>query len=50
MNGDQKVWKYLFSKIFYGRQAVSYEDFFSIILWVGGVKKKSLTKNVRCTI
>ena len=38
-NGDKKVRKYLFSEIFYGRQAVSYEDFFSIIIWVGGVKK-----------
>ena len=27
-NGDQKVRKYLFSEIFYGRQAVSYEDCF----------------------
>ena len=36
-NGDQKVRKYLFSKIFYGRQAVSYDDFFSRIIWVGGV-------------
>ena len=31
-NGDQKVRKYLFSEIFYGRQAVFYEDFFSIII------------------
>ena len=38
-NGDQKVRKYLFPEIFYGRQAVSYEDFFSRIIWVGGVKK-----------
>ena len=38
-NGDQKVRKYLFSEIFYGRQAVSYEDFFSRIIWVGGVKQ-----------
>ena len=37
-NDDQKVWKYLFSEIFYGRQAVFYEDFFSRIIWVGGVK------------
>ena len=27
-NGDQKVRKYLFSEILYGRQAVFYEDFF----------------------
>ena len=27
-NDDQKVRKYLFSEIFYGRQAVSYEEFF----------------------
>ena len=27
-NGDQKVRKYLFSEIFYGRQAVPYEDLF----------------------
>ena len=38
-NGDQKVRKYLFSEIFYGRQAVSYEDFFSRIIWVGEVKQ-----------
>ena len=37
-NGDQKVRKDLFSEIFYGRQAVSYKDFFSRIIWVGGVK------------
>ena len=37
-NGDQKVRKYLFSEIFCGRQAVSYEDNFSRIIWVGGVK------------
>ena len=37
-NGDQKVRKYLLSEIFYGRQAVSYEDLFSRIIWVGGVK------------
>ena len=28
-NGDQKVRKYLFSEIFYGRQTVSYEEMFS---------------------
>ena len=38
-NGDQKVRKYLFSETFYGRQAVSYEEVFSKIIWVGGVKK-----------
>ena len=37
-NGDQKVRKYLFSEIFYGRQAGFYEDLFSRIIWVGGVK------------
>ena len=37
-NGDQKMRKYLFSEIFYGLQAVSYEEIFSIIIWVGGVK------------
>ena len=37
-NGDQKVRKYLFSEIFYGRQAVSHEDFFSTIIWVERVK------------
>ena len=30
---------FFFSEIFYGRQAVSYEDFFSRVFWVGGVKK-----------
>ena len=41
-NGDQKVRKYLFSGIFYGRQAVFYKDFFSknYLSWRG--KKKSL--------
>ena len=38
-NGAQKVRKYLFSETFYGRQAVSYEEMFSRIIWVGGVKK-----------
>ena len=38
-NGDQKVRKYLFSELFYGRQAVSYEEIVSRIIWVGGVKK-----------
>ena len=27
------------AEIFYGRQAVFYEDFFSRITWVGGVKQ-----------
>ena len=46
-NGDQKVRKYLFSEIFYGRQAVSYEDFFfkNYLGWRG--QKNSLTKIVR---
>ena len=30
---------FFFSEIFYGRQTVSYEDLFSRIVWVGGVKK-----------
>ena len=39
-NGDQKVRKYFFSELFYGRQAAySYEDFFSRIIWVGEIKK-----------
>ena len=38
-NGDQKVRKHLFPEILYGRQAVFYEDFFSRIIWVGGVQK-----------
>ena len=33
--------KYLFSEILYGRQAVFYEEFFSRIIWVGGVQKFS---------
>ena len=37
-NGNQTVRKFLFSEIFYGRQAVFYEDCFSRITWVGGVK------------
>ena len=43
-NGDQKVRKYLFSEIFYGRQAVSYEGIFSRIILVGGVKQIPLKK------
>ena len=37
-NGDQKVRKYLFSKIFYGRQAVSYEEFFQELFGLEGSK------------
>ena len=37
-NGDQKVRKYLFSKIFYGRQAVSYENFFQELFGFEGSK------------
>ena len=37
-NGDRKVRKYLFSEIFYGCQAVFFEDFISRTIWVGGVK------------
>ena len=35
----RKCGKKLFSEILYGRQAVFYEDFFSRIIWVGGVQK-----------
>ena len=49
-NGDQKVGKYLFSEIFYGRQVVSYEDFFSRNIWVGRGKKQSLKFFVRYAI
>ena len=49
-NGDQKVQKYLFSEIFYGRQAVSYEELFSRTFWVGGVKQFPRKTFVRCTI
>ena len=38
-NGDQKARKYLFSELFYGRQAVSYDIFFKRIIRVGEVKK-----------
>ena len=37
-NGDKKMREYLFSEIFYGRQAVPYEETFSRSIWVGGVK------------
>ena len=37
-NGDQKVRKYLFSKIFYGRQAVFYKDFFQELFGLEGSK------------
>ena len=37
-NGDQKVRKYLFSEIFYGRQVVSYEDFFQELFGLEGSK------------
>ena len=37
-NGVQKVRKYLLSETFYGPQAVSYEDIFSRIIRVGGIK------------
>ena len=37
-NVDQKVRKYLFSEIFYGRQAVYYEEFFSRIFGLEGSK------------
>ena len=43
-NGDQKVLKYLFSKIFYGRQAVSYEEFFQELFGLEG-SKNLLEKN-----
>ena len=38
-NGDQKVRKYSFFEIFYGRQAVSYEDFFQELFGLEGSKK-----------
>ena len=38
-NGDQKLRKYLFSNILYGRQAVFYEDAFSRIFGLEGSKK-----------
>ena len=37
-NGDRKVRKYLFSEIFYGRQAVSYKDFFQELFRLEGSK------------
>ena len=49
-NGDQKVRKYSFSEIFYGRQAVVYDDFFLIIIWVLEGSNIFLKKFVRCTI
>ena len=38
-NGDQKVQKYSFFEIFYGRQAVSYEDFFQELFGLEGPKQ-----------
>ena len=43
-NSDQKVRKYLFSEIFYGHQAVSYEDFFQELFGLEG-SKNFLEKN-----
>ena len=37
-NGDEKVWEYLFSEIFYGRQAVFDEDFFQELFGLEGSK------------
>ena len=37
-NGDQKVRKYLFYEIRYGRQAVFYEDFFQELFGLEGYK------------
>ena len=37
-NGDQKVRKYLFSEIFYGRQSVFYEEFFQELYGLEGSK------------
>ena len=37
-NGDQKVRKYLFSEIFYGRQAVFYEAIFQELFGLEGLK------------
>ena len=45
-NGDQKVRKYLFSEIFYGRQTVSYEEIFPGNFGVGGIKNILGKKNV----
>ena len=38
-NGDQKVRKYLFSEICFGRQAISCEDFFQELFGLEGSKK-----------
>ena len=38
-DGDQKKRKYIFSEIFYGRQAVSYEDFFQELFGLEGSKQ-----------
>ena len=48
-NGDQKVRKYLFSEILYGRQAVFYEDFFQELFGLKG-SKNFLENFVRRTI
>ena len=37
-NGDQKVRKYLFSEIFYGRQAIFYDFFFQELFGLKGSK------------
>ena len=37
-NGDQKVWKYSFSEIFYGRQAVFTMIFFQELFGLEGSK------------
>ena len=37
-NGDQKVRKYLFSDLFYGRQAVFYEEIFQELFGLEGSK------------
>ena len=38
-DGDQKRRKYIFSEIFYGRPAVSYEDFFQELFGLEGSKQ-----------
>ena len=38
-NGGQKVRKHIFSQIFYGRQAVSYEEIFQELFGLEGSKK-----------
>ena len=48
-NGDQKMRKYSFSEILYGRQAVFYDIFFQELFGLEG-SKISLKIFVRCII